>query len=105
MDIELEPMDLFDPRSIDAFAAKFLASGRPLHILVNSAGIMATPLTRDARGFEAQFATNHLGHFQLTTRLLPAPPRRWLTRRVGFVVGPSPLAGGVRGPEFRAAAL
>ena len=70
--IDVEQMDLLDPASIDAFADRFLASGRPLHILVNSAGIMANPLTRDARGYESQFATNHLGHFQLTTRLLPA---------------------------------
>ncbi|MER5936079.1 oxidoreductase [Streptomyces sp. NPDC001928] len=69
---EVETLDLLDPASIDAFAEKFLASGRPLHILVNSAGIMATPLTRDARGYEAQFATNHLGHFQLVARLWPA---------------------------------
>jgi NAD(P)-dependent dehydrogenase (short-subunit alcohol dehydrogenase family) len=41
-------------------------------MLVNNAGIMATPLARDARGFEAQLATNHLGHFQLTLRLWPA---------------------------------
>ncbi|MGF0173931.1 oxidoreductase [Streptomyces sp. Marseille-Q5077] len=69
---EVDYLDLLDPASIDAFAEKFLASGRPLHILVNSAGIMATPPTRDARGYEAQFATNHLGHFQLVARLWPA---------------------------------
>ena len=75
--VEVEPMDLLDPAAIDAFAAGFLASGRPLHILVASAGIMACPLERDARGFEAQFATNHLGHWQLTARL-------WLAlRRAG----------------------
>lgn len=68
----VEELDLLDPDSIDAFADRFLATARPLHLLVNSAGIMAAPLTRDARGFESQFATNHLGHFQLTTRLLPA---------------------------------
>ncbi|CAM4462766.1 NAD(P)-dependent dehydrogenase (short-subunit alcohol dehydrogenase family) [Paenibacillus endophyticus] len=70
--IEIEGMDLLDPASIDAFAEKFLASGQPLHILVNSAGIMASPLTRDSRGYESQFATNHLGHFQLVARLWPA---------------------------------
>jgi NAD(P)-dependent dehydrogenase (short-subunit alcohol dehydrogenase family) len=70
--VGIESMDLLAPASIDAFATKFLASGRPLHILVNSAGIMACPLTRDARGYEAQFATNHLGHFQLVARLRPA---------------------------------
>jgi NAD(P)-dependent dehydrogenase (short-subunit alcohol dehydrogenase family) len=69
--VELESLDLIDPTSIDAFAARFLASGRPLHILVNNAGIMATPLVRDARGFESQLATNYLGHFQLTMRLWP----------------------------------
>ncbi|MFG2122535.1 oxidoreductase [Streptomyces sp. NPDC048710] len=69
---EVEQLDLMDPASVDAFAEKFLASGRPLHILVNNAGIMATPLTRDARGYEAQFATNHLGHFRLVARLWPA---------------------------------
>ncbi|XUL93217.1 oxidoreductase [Streptomyces galilaeus] len=69
---EVEYLDLLDPASIDTFAEKFLASGRPLHLLVNNAGIMATPPARDARGYEAQFAINHLGHFQLTTRLWPA---------------------------------
>ncbi len=73
IDVEIEPMDLIDPASIDAFADRFLAAGSPLHFLVNSAGIMAVPtLTRDARGYELHFATNHLGHFQLTTRLWPA---------------------------------
>ncbi|MEA1676409.1 oxidoreductase [Nitrospirillum sp. BR 11163] len=70
--VEIGVLDLLDPASIDAFAAGFLAGGRPLHLLINNAGIMACPLTRDARGFEAQFATNHLGHFQLTARLWPA---------------------------------
>ncbi|WP_224367442.1 oxidoreductase [Hyalangium versicolor] len=71
--VELEPMDLIDPGSIDTFARKFLDSGRPLHILVNNAGVMALPqLKRDARGVEHHFAINHLGHFQLALRLLPA---------------------------------
>src|SRR5882672_4158433 len=70
--VEIEPLDLIDPASVEGFARRFLASGRPLHILVNNAGIMATPLVRDGRGFESQFATNHLGHFQLTARLWPA---------------------------------
>ena len=69
--VELVPMDLADPASIDAFAQVFAASNRPLHLLIDNAGIMAAPLTRDSRGFESQFATNHLGHFQLTARLWP----------------------------------
>lgn len=70
--VQIEPMDLMDPASIIAFADGFLASGRPLHLLINNAGIMANPLTRDARGYESQFSTNHLGHFQLANRLWPA---------------------------------
>lgn len=73
--VELDTLDLADPRSIAAFAARFIASGRPLHMLINNAGIMATPLSRDARGFESQLAVNHIGHFDLTARLWPALAR------------------------------
>jgi NAD(P)-dependent dehydrogenase (short-subunit alcohol dehydrogenase family) len=66
------PLDLTDPSSIEAFAKTFVDSGLPLHILINSAGVMATPFKRDARGNEFQLSTNHLGHFQLTARLWPA---------------------------------
>lgn len=65
-------LDLMDLGSINAFTEDMLATGNPLHMLINSAGIMANPLTRDVRGFESQLATNHLGHFQLTARLWPA---------------------------------
>lgn len=70
--VEVEALDVIDPASIDAFAAKFLASGRPLHLLINNAGIMWVPLRRDSRGFESQLATNYLGTFHLTARLFPA---------------------------------
>lgn len=65
-------LDLMDPASINVFADHFLALNTPLHLLINNAGIMWTPLRRDARGYESQFSTNHLGHFQLTARLWPA---------------------------------
>jgi NAD(P)-dependent dehydrogenase (short-subunit alcohol dehydrogenase family) len=70
--VELDVMDLMSPDSIDAFAKKFIASGRPLHLLVNNAGIMWVPLRRDNRGIESQLATNYLAQFQLTARLWPA---------------------------------
>lgn len=70
--VELETLDLMNPVSIDVFAEKFLASGRPLHLLINNAGIMWVPLRRDSRGFESQLATNYLSQFQLTARLWPA---------------------------------
>ena len=96
-DIELHRMDLFDPASIDAFADAFLSSGRPLHILVNNAGIMATPLVRDARGYESQFATNHLGHFQLVARLWPALVQAGTGRSPNSTLRPGEQsAGGAR---------
>lgn len=70
--VELERMDLVDLESVDAFAARFLESGRPLHLLINNAGIMWVPLQRDARGIESQLATNYLAQFQLVARLWPA---------------------------------
>src|SRR5882757_3241244 len=60
------PLDLAEPASVTAFVRGW--SG-PLHILVNNAGIMATPLMRNRCGWEMQFAVNHLGHFALATGL------------------------------------
>lgn len=70
--VELEEMDLLDHTSIDRFAEKFLASGRPLHLLIHNAGIMFVPLRRDSRDIESQLATNYLAPFQLTARLWSA---------------------------------
>ena len=70
--VEQRRLNLLDPGSIDALASEFLATGQPLHMLINNAGIMAPPLARDSRGYESQFSANHLGHFQLTARLCPA---------------------------------
>ncbi|RYG45383.1 MAG: SDR family NAD(P)-dependent oxidoreductase [Chitinophagaceae bacterium] len=70
--VEIEPMDLAKSETIDAFAEKFLASGRPLHLLINNAGIMWVPLQRDSRGFESQLSTNYFGQFHLVARLWPA---------------------------------
>jgi NAD(P)-dependent dehydrogenase (short-subunit alcohol dehydrogenase family) len=62
----VSPLDLTDRASIAAFVA---AWDGPLHVLVNNAGVMASPLTRTTEGWELQFATNHLGHFTLATGL------------------------------------
>ncbi len=66
--VEIEQLDLSAPRSIDAFASRFTG---PVHMLINNAGGVVPTLERDARGYEAQFASNHLGHFQLTKALWP----------------------------------
>ncbi len=71
--VELAVLDVASLTSVRAFASRYLASGKPLHVLVNNAGVMALPsreLTVD--GFERQMGTNHLGHFALTGLLLPA---------------------------------
>src|SRR3954452_16414267 len=70
--VEVQELDLGDLDSVHAFAARFLASGRALDILINNAAVMACPETRVGPGWEAQFATNHLGHFALANRLWPA---------------------------------
>jgi len=70
-DVETGRLDLGDLTSVAAFADQVVAAGRPLDIVIDSAGIMATPETRVGPGWEAQLATNHLGHFALVNRLWP----------------------------------
>lgn len=69
---ELLSLDLADLDSVAAAADAFLAAHDRLDVLVNNAGLMATPEQRTAQGFEMQLGVNHLGHFALTGRLLPA---------------------------------
>ena len=74
---ELAQIDLADLTSVERFAAGFLAGGEDLDLLINNAGVMAIPHRETtAQGYERQFGTNHLGHFALTGRLLPALARR-----------------------------
>ncbi|MEU2337745.1 SDR family NAD(P)-dependent oxidoreductase [Streptomyces sp. NPDC006654] len=70
--VEVDELDLGDLDSVRGFAERFLTSGRPVDFMIDNAGIMACPETRVGPGWEAQFATNHLGHFALVNRLWPA---------------------------------
>jgi NAD(P)-dependent dehydrogenase (short-subunit alcohol dehydrogenase family) len=65
----VESLDLADRASVAAFVARW---DGPLHLLINNAGVMASPETRTPEGWELQFATNHLGHFALANGLHPA---------------------------------
>ncbi|OWM72052.1 hypothetical protein CDL15_Pgr017935 [Punica granatum] len=56
--------------SVRKFASNYVSSGLPLNLLINNAGIMATPFMLSQDGIELQFATNHLGHFLLTNLML-----------------------------------
>ncbi|MFD0772886.1 oxidoreductase, partial [Streptomonospora algeriensis] len=70
--VEVDELDLADLDSVRGFADRFSDSGRGIDIMIDNAGIMACPETRVGPGWEAQFATNHLGHFALVNRLWPA---------------------------------
>ena len=70
--VEVDELDLGDLKSVATFAERFLASGRTISMMVDNAGIMACPETRVGPDWEAQFATNHLGHFALVNALWPA---------------------------------
>jgi len=64
--VQVSELDLTDIASIDACVESWEG---PLHVLVNNAGVMNTPEQYTAVGWELQFATNHIGHFALTTGL------------------------------------
>ena len=70
-EVIVDPMDLGDLASVRAYAESVAARESSIDILINNAGIMACPETRIGNNWESQFAVNHLGHFMLTTGLLP----------------------------------
>ena len=70
--VTVAAMDLLLPDSIQAFSQGIVSGGQPMSLLINCAGVMAPPLSRDTDGHEGQFATNHLGHYRLTCGLWPA---------------------------------
>jgi NAD(P)-dependent dehydrogenase (short-subunit alcohol dehydrogenase family) len=70
-DPRLLELDLADLGSIAQAADELRSSTRRIDVLMNNAGVMALPLRRTADDFEAQFGTNHLGHFALTAQLFP----------------------------------
>ena len=74
VDARFVPVDLADLGSVRKAAESYLATGRPIDVLVNNAGVAGTrALSRD--GFDLTYATNHIGPFLLTSLLLPAVQR------------------------------
>ncbi|BCI80164.1 SDR family oxidoreductase [Mycobacterium sp. SMC-18] len=70
--VSVEPLDLSSLKSVASLSQRLLDDGRPIHLLVNNAGVMTPPARQmTADGFELQFGTNHLGHFALVAHLLP----------------------------------
>lgn len=91
--VEVDELDLADLGSVRAFGDRFLAGGRGIDIVIAGAGIMACPETRVGPGWEAQFATNHLGHFALVNLLWPAIVRDGGARVVSVSSGAHHISG------------
>lgn len=94
--VEVIRLDLADPSSIDEFAAVFRSSNRALDLLILNAGVSFPPTIKDYRGFDTHFATNYLGHFQLTLGLWEALKRSGNARvvalsSIGHMTGPIDL--------------
>lgn len=70
--VGVEQLDLSDLHSVRSFTGRILAAGAHIDMLINNAGVMACPAKRVGPGWESQFATNHIGHFALTTWLWSA---------------------------------
>ena len=68
--LEVMRLDLGEQAQVRDFAKTFLATSRPIHLLVNNAGVMLPDRRETADGFEAHFGVNHLGHFLLTNLLI-----------------------------------
>ncbi|KAJ8768525.1 hypothetical protein K2173_022624 [Erythroxylum novogranatense] len=68
--IDVMHLDLSSIESVRKFASEYISLGLPLNLLINNAGIMATPFMLSQDKIEMQFATNHVGHFLLTNLLL-----------------------------------
>ncbi|TYC07083.1 SDR family NAD(P)-dependent oxidoreductase [Micromonospora sp. WP24] len=70
--VSLRDLDLSRLDSVTALGERLRDEGRPIHVLVNNAGVMVPPARQvTAEGFELQFGSNHLGHFALVANLLP----------------------------------
>ncbi|GAA1911400.1 SDR family NAD(P)-dependent oxidoreductase [Streptomyces durmitorensis] len=93
--VETDDLDLSDLDSVRGFANRFLASERTVDIVINNAGVMACPETRVGPGWEAQFATNHLGHYALINHLWPA-----IARGGARVIAVSSGAHGITGMRW-----
>jgi len=83
--IEGLALDLGDSKSIISFVESFKKMNLPIHLLINNAGVMATPQQKTKDGYEYQFGINHLGHFVLTNLLLPIMIKTEGERRIVVV--------------------
>jgi NAD(P)-dependent dehydrogenase (short-subunit alcohol dehydrogenase family) len=90
--VSLQSLDLTSLAAVRRAASEIAATHPRIDLLVNNAGVMYTPESRTADGFELQLGTNHLGHFALTGLLLP----RLLEARGSRVVSVSSIGHRIR---------
>ncbi|GLU24287.1 hypothetical protein SLE2022_402350 [Rubroshorea leprosula] len=88
--VDAMELNLSSMASVRKFAEEFKSSGLPLNLLINNAGIMATPFLLSEDSIELQFATNHMGHFLLTNELLEMMKKTaLLSKKEGRIVNVS----------------
>lgn len=98
-DLSLILIDLGNFESIRNFATKYRATGKPLDLLINNAGVMSMPKTLTSDGLEMQFGVNHIGHFILTTELLDVIKRSGTPTEPARIVNLSSLANWLMSPK------
>lgn len=91
-DVEVRQLDLANLQSVRDFTKAYRESGRPLHILVNNAGVMACPKAFTKDGLEMQLGVNHMGHFLLTVGLLDVLKRSGTKQEPSRVLNLSSMA-------------
>lgn len=69
--VRVMELDLASLASVERFSNEFLQENDRLDLLINNAGVMIPPYIKTSDGFELQMGTNHLGHFALTSHLMP----------------------------------
>jgi len=92
-EVGLLDLDLASLASVRAAAAAYLAGGRPLHVLINNAGVCLSKRQTTEDGFEATFQVNHLGHFLLTQLLLERAKKSAPARIINLASKAYSLAG------------
>jgi NAD(P)-dependent dehydrogenase (short-subunit alcohol dehydrogenase family) len=101
--LEIVDLDLSDLASVRAAAERVMRTHDRLDVLVNNAGVMATPYRETVDGFELQIGTNHLGHFALTAVLMPLLEQAQQPRVVTVSSSMHRMARSIDVADFRAA--
>jgi len=93
---KLMQLDLSNLKSVRKFAGEFNKNHKPLHVLINNAGVMMVPYSKTPNGFELHLGTNHLGHFALTGLLMDT----LLKTKNSRIVNVSSMAHGMGNLDF-----